>query len=745
MNLIKINTKGFTLIEVLVSLAITALFVVGIYNLILFSLKVTNDNKLRLSALTIADQKLELIRNLPYDSVGTTAGIVHGVVPDNQTLSHNNGTFYINTLIKYIDDPFDGVASGTPNDLLANDYKQVRIQVSWVGPFGQKNVITFTNIAPQGIETNLGGGTLSINVINALGQAVSGATVSIRNASVTPTIDFSAETGANGNLTFPGAPTSTEKYQITVTKAGYSTCSTTARTVANPNPTYVNLSILIGKKTDVSYAIDILSNLTIRTIQAALPDNWQVNTDTSVEDQVNAKMDIDNNGYIYIVWQDYRGGSSSRIYAQKYSSTTSLPMWGEDVIISTAMNQIIPDVKVDNNGHLYVAWNDNSNGNEDSFLVKRNSSDGSDAWSGAKKINTQADSDDQTHPRIALSRVASPQNIAVVWQDDRNTENDVYLKIYDSSKNEIFTPEVKINSNSGTDGTEQYEPVLAVNSSDNIFMAWTDERSGNKDVYAQKYNMSGSSLWASDIRIGEASASTSAQYSPAIAIDTNDYIYAAWTDERNGNPDVYIQKYNATGTPQWANDLQVGTTSASSSAQSSPSIAVDSMNNFYVAWTDERNGNQDVYAQKFDADGVPLWPGEIRVNVNTSTTAQYNPALAINPVNDDPYATWQDDRNGDADIFATKIGTYGSASDLANIPLTVTGAKKIGENPIIYKFTKNYTSNSSGVADLTNIEWDSYSIITQTGYTAHHIIMTDPQTPISINPNTSREILIYLD
>jgi prepilin-type N-terminal cleavage/methylation domain-containing protein len=741
----RIKNSGFTLIEALISLLIISIFVIGTYQLIIFSLKITADNKLRLAAVTIADQKIELVRNLPYNDVGTTQGMVHGVIADNETLIHNNGTFFINTLVQYIDDPFDGTSSSSPKDLLANDYKQVRIRVRWTGPFGTKNVTAFTKVVPRGIESNLSGGILIINVFNARGIGVEGANVAIKNTSVNPIIDFSTETDASGNLIFPGAPTSTEGYEITVTKSGYSTSSTSPRTVVNPNPTIPNATVLKEQITEIGFAIDLLSNLKIKTINQNLPDNWKVNTDASEENQVNARMDIDSNGYIYLVWQDYRNGPSSRIYGQKYSSTTTQAQWPADIIISTAMNQILPDIKVDNSGDLYVSWNDNSNGNQDSFLIKRASADGGDLWGGSKKIDTQADSKDQTNPRIALSKIASPQNIIVVWSDNRNTQTDIFLKIYDINKNNVLSPEIKVNTNFEPTGTNQYSPTLAIDSSDNIYVAWTDERNGNKDVYAQKYNLGGINQWASDIFIGSLSASTSEQYSPAVAIDSSDNIYLSWTDERNGNKDVYLQKYNTSSAAVWGSEIRVGTISASSSNQYSSSLAVDSIGNIYVAWTDERNSNQDIYAQKYDNSGNSLWIEDIRANVNTSTSAQYNPALAINPANDDPYAVWQDERFGDTDIFAAKIGPYGAISYVPEMPLTIISAKKIGENPIIYKYNKNYTSNGMGEVALTGIEWDSYSIILNPNYLNYSIIATDPPLPLSLDPNTSREIILYLE
>ncbi|MBU4347153.1 prepilin-type N-terminal cleavage/methylation domain-containing protein, partial [Patescibacteria group bacterium] len=231
---------GFSLIEVLVSVLIVSALTLAIFDLIIYSLKVTADNKFRLAASMITDQKMEYIRNLPYDDIGIAGGMPNGVIPEDETITQNNGIFYVNTFIKYEDDPFDGLYGGVPNDATSSDYKIIRVKASWNGPFGQKNVTSSTIIAPRGMETDAGGGVLSILVFDANGLPVDKASVRIENSGLVPAIDFTDETSVSGILNFPGAPESIEGYEITVTKTGYSTSSTTARTVENPNPTLPN-------------------------------------------------------------------------------------------------------------------------------------------------------------------------------------------------------------------------------------------------------------------------------------------------------------------------------------------------------------------------------------------------------------------------------------------------------------------------------------------------------------------------
>ena len=733
-----LRVSGFSLVETMVSIALIVFLMVSVYSLIVQSLKITNENKTRLAAIVIANQKIERLRNLPYDDVRTILGIPGGgPILDDEVVISNNGRFDVNTVIVYEDDPFDGTAlAGT--DSLPTDYKSARVRVRWTGFLGLREVSAFTKIAPRGMEAAAGGGTLVITIFNASGQPVNLADVRVENPTALPPIDATYQTATSGQVLIYGAPEAIEGYEITVTKTGYSTSSTTARTAGNPNPTQVNVTVLEGLKTEVSYAIDLVSTLRIHTVHQDLPGNWKINTDPNTENQINARLAIDSGNNTYIVWQDYGHSSASKIYAQKYNSA-KVAQWdsGVDKVIGTANNQILPDILIDNaTNAVYMAWNDDSNGNQDSFIVKLSTATGNEIWIGSKKVETiGADNADQSKPRIALSGGA---DLTVVWQDNRAGDTDIYTRRYNPDKTTAWN-EIKVNTDGGS--TNQTLPVVVTDSEDFTNIAWTDERNGNKDIYMQRLSASGNLEWI-DMQINADGGSTD-QYAPTIAIDSLDNIYVAWTDERNGNQDVYLAKFASTSARVWPSDLLVNS-DGGSTHQSEPSIAIDSTDTIYVAWTDERNGNKDIYAQKLDVAGNSLWATDLRVNINADASSQSVPDISINPSTGKPYASWQDDRNGDLDIYATEFDYYGGTTTVASVNITITGAKRIGESPVIYKYARNFTTDSSGIATITGIEWDSYAI-TLTTPAAYTILLAEPAIPVNVAPGSILESYLYLE
>jgi len=346
------NNYGFTLIEVLVSLLIVSLLMIGLYGLIELSLRVTSDNSFIVEAKEIANQKMERIRNMRYDDVGTLTGSPSGTIQEHETINRD-GLFDVHTMVVFYDDPYDGtLAAGT--DSVFTDYKIVTIDVSWQGRFGPKKISVFSKIIPNTQETLSGYGLLKLITVNASGAALPNATVHVENSSPLLSADYISDT--NGQLDLPLLP-DFEGYEVTVSKTGYSTEKTYARDAINLNPTKPNLSIYEGAKTEESFSIDRLANLTVRTVANALPDNWRVGTPTANEN-LNPKISLDQDDNAYFAWQENEP-SASGVWIQKYNSYNA-KQWASDVKINTTAFQTNPDIATTKAGLSYVVWQDDS-------------------------------------------------------------------------------------------------------------------------------------------------------------------------------------------------------------------------------------------------------------------------------------------------------------------------------------------------------------------------------------------------
>ncbi len=261
------KTTGMTLVELLVAIALLMLVFGGIFTAFQTILKLVGSSKAHAGALALANEKIEYIRSLPYDDVGTVSGIPNGAIPQTSTTTLNGIDYTERVLIEYIDDPHDGTDVADDNSIVA-DYKRAKVEYSWVEQSGSKVIALISNIIPPGIETTAGGGTVRVNVFDATAQPLAGASVRLFNDTGTTTIDVTRNTNASGVALFSGAP-ALANYQITVTDTGYSTDQTYSATTSNPNPTTSHVAVLEAEVSTMNFQIDELSNLTIYTKDVA--------------------------------------------------------------------------------------------------------------------------------------------------------------------------------------------------------------------------------------------------------------------------------------------------------------------------------------------------------------------------------------------------------------------------------------------------------------------------------------------
>lgn len=258
---------GFTLIEALVFLFIFTVVTLVFFQTFAYGTALIQQSKNRLGAIALANQKMEIVRSLDYDNIGTVAGVPAGDIPQDETVQVNNSQYHVHTFVQYVDNSFDGTLGGSPNDAVPNDYKRVRVEVAWGGETDAEKVALFSTFAPPGVEQSVGGGILSINILDSQGNGVSGASVRVVNGTVAPAIDVTASTDASGNLFLIGAPASSQKYQVTFSKSGYFGSATYDPYPTSAfNPVDVHASVVDSTVNQTSFVMDQASTLQLQTV-----------------------------------------------------------------------------------------------------------------------------------------------------------------------------------------------------------------------------------------------------------------------------------------------------------------------------------------------------------------------------------------------------------------------------------------------------------------------------------------------
>lgn len=254
---------GFTLIETLIAVAVFLIISTSSYQGYIAILKGVQVVRIKQSSLSVANEQIEIIHNLPYVDVGIVGGLPLGKIPHEQSIFNDGIEFLVTTTIRNIDLPFDGVIGGVPNDSSPADNKLVEIEVACVTCSVEPIRLT-TQIAPLSLETTGENGALFVQVFNANGLPISGAEVHIENNKLETPLIIDDITNANGLLQLIDAPTGTEAYEITVTKDGYSVEKTYANNdPENPVPDRLHSNVVTGQVTQVSFSIDELSDLQV--------------------------------------------------------------------------------------------------------------------------------------------------------------------------------------------------------------------------------------------------------------------------------------------------------------------------------------------------------------------------------------------------------------------------------------------------------------------------------------------------
>jgi prepilin-type N-terminal cleavage/methylation domain-containing protein len=296
-------SRGFTLVELLVALAIIVVVITPLTIALIKNGKFLVSNKEKLIAESIASEQIEIIRNLKYDDVGTDTGWPHGVITANPTPVTKEGiTFQVQVKIVYVDDPYDHTF---PEDLYPYDYKKVEVEVSPLSNANSKTTLT-TNISPPGPETASDTGVLQISVNDASGDPVPDADVYITNPG--EGINIITQTLIDGKIFIPALPPA-DGYHIVTTKTGYSTDQTYPTSAENPNPSSKDQSVLVLQLTSITFSIDLLSSMTVNTVDInGTPIVDPVTFDIHSEKRIGSDAD-GNPIYKYSVTQTTSGGS----------------------------------------------------------------------------------------------------------------------------------------------------------------------------------------------------------------------------------------------------------------------------------------------------------------------------------------------------------------------------------------------------------------------------------------------------
>ncbi|HEY6907131.1 MAG TPA: hypothetical protein VI230_06650, partial [Ignavibacteriaceae bacterium] len=232
-------------------------------------------------------------------------------------------------------------------------------------------------------------------------------------------------------------------------------------------------------------------------------------------------------------------------------------------------------------------------------------------WSSDPAANLQVCdvTGDQALPKIANT---SDGGCYIAWFDNRNGSYAVYLQRLDALGNKLWDPDgLLISGNPQSSSLVDWD--IASDNQNNAILTFTDTRDNDSlHAFAYLVDPDGTFLWgANGIRL---SGNGDFQPNPVCCQTSDgDYVFAwivATTPQVIG-----LQKISLAGQKLWGTD-PINYSSGTSEQYTYPEL-VPSDNGSVILIHSRYTGGftapYKIYAQKFDADGNPLWAGGLPV------------------------------------------------------------------------------------------------------------------------------------
>ncbi|HEY9398632.1 MAG TPA: sialidase family protein [Nitrososphaeraceae archaeon] len=319
-------------------------------------------------------------------------------------------------------------------------------------------------------------------------------------------------------------------------------------------------------------------------------------------------------------------------------------------------DSVYPQVSSSSNS-VYLVWQESvgSYGSRNYDIFFRQSNDGGDTFGSS--INLSNNPGFSEHPQIA----SVGNNIYVVWVDDSSGEREIMFS-KSSDRGKTFTNSIVISQNS----TDPNHVELAAEGQ-SIYVVWNsfDTEMGNI-ILLSKSDNAGKTF--GEIReIGTADNETF----PKIAANAGEY-YVAWNKKNNKDTEVLFIKGHKddNNTHNFAN-LSKLNNEAIDGGESQVTAFADRV---LVSWTSNLPvDKKHVYIRNSSNNGNDFG--------NTIRLPSFNSSNVENIIiNGNTYVVWQDNINGNQDIFLTKTNINGTSIDK---PVNVSHNTGISECPSI--------------------------------------------------------------
>jgi len=315
-----------------------------------------------------------------------------------------------------------------------------------------------------------------------------------------------------------------------------------------------------------------------------------------------------------------------------------------------------PVVTADSHGTVYIAWYDNSQGENWEILYATKPV--TEGWTQPSDLSNNA-----SYSMVPAIATGDDDTIHVAWQDYGGPRISYQGTLLYRGKRpgEEFAPFQAISATSGFGGyPEVRDPNLAVDRHETVHLVWAGDTVRGYDIFYARKPAEGDWSFPRDVN-----RSFGISLYPQLAVDPFDTVHIIWQEQpfTSTQTDIYYSYLVPGGT--WTPPENISKTPGNSY---SPALLLDAQGTLHALWQDysvEANQGEIVYTSK--PRGGTWSPAE---NVSRTPGDSAGPAIAVD-ARGTLHAVWYDNTPANWEIlYATKpaLGSWTEAVNVSNTP-----------------------------------------------------------------------------
>ncbi|HEY3296104.1 MAG TPA: hypothetical protein VGL38_11765 [bacterium] len=289
---------------------------------------------------------------------------------------------------------------------------------------------------------------------------------------------------------------------------------------------------------------------------------------------------------------------------------------------------------------------------------------------------------EQTVPKLAA---APDGGCYVSWFDHGGASYAVYLQRLDAQGNPLWAQNGLLISNN-PQSTSLTDWDLAVDSTNSAIVVFNDTRTdANRDIYAYRISPDGEFLWGANGIALSATGNTDFEADPRVIISSAGNVIIAWQGASGGHNAVKIRKLSLAGADLWTpTTVAITSTYGNDYPRIAPALEDGFVASYVVRQGSSFSSPRHIYMQKFDASGTVQWAAAgVPVFVGNGMGIQVKPFLLADSLGG-AFCTWYDSRLGGINLrcWAQHILSDATVSWTANGVQTDTSTVRMQMSPV---------------------------------------------------------------